>query len=49
MLELLDKTAAVFRGSIIRDLKAFRRAVRAKYLYRMHSGQLAGSLKLGRL
>ena len=48
MLEQLDKTAAVFGGSIIRDLKAFRRAVRAK-LRRAYSSQAPGSLKLGQL
>ena len=49
VLEQLDETAAGFGGSMIRDSKAFRRAVRAKYLCRMYSGQFAGSLKLGRL
>ena len=49
MLEQLDETAAfVFGGSMIRDSKAFRRAIRAK-LRRAYSGQFAGSLKQGRL
>ena len=45
----LGEAAAFFGGSMIRDLKAFRRAVRAKYLCRTYSGQFAGSLKQGRL
>ena len=49
VLEQLDKTAATFGGSMIRDSKAFRRAVRAKYLCRTYSGRFAGSSKLGRL
>ena len=44
----LDETTACFGGSMIRDSKAFRRAVRAK-LRRAYSGQSAGSLKQGRL
>ena len=48
MLERLDETAAFFGGSMIRDSKSFRRAVRAKYLRRTYS-EIAGSLKLGRL
>ena len=44
----LDDTAAFFGGSVVRDSKAFRRAVRAK-LRRAYSGQFAGSLKQGRL
>ena len=48
MLEQLDKTAAVFGGSMIRDSKAFRRAVQTK-IRRAYSGQFAGSLKQSRL
>ena len=48
VLEQLDKTAAGFGGSMIRDSKAFRRPPRAK-LPRAYSGQFAGSLKQGRL
>ena len=48
MLEQLDKIAAVFGRSMIRDSKAFRRAVRAK-VRRAYSNQFAGSLKLGQL
>ena len=47
-MEQLDKTAAFFGGSMMRDSKAFRRAVRAK-LRRAYSGQFAVSLKQGRL
>ena len=49
VLERLGEAAAVFGESTIRDSKAFRRAVRAKYLHRMYSGELAGSLEQGRL
>ena len=49
MLEQVDKTAAVLGGSVIRDSKAFRRAVRVNNLFRTYSGQFAGSLKLDRL
>ena len=44
----LDETGAFFGGSMIRDSKAFRKAVRAK-LRRAYIGQFAGSLKLDRL
>ena len=38
MLERMDEAAA-FLGSMIWDSKAFRRAVRAKYLRRTYSGK----------
>ena len=44
----LGEAAALFGGSMIRDSKSFRRAVRAKYLCRGYS-KIAGPLKLGRL
>ena len=47
VLEQLDKSAAVFGESMIRDSKAFRRAVQTR-LRRAYSGQLAGSMKQSR-
>ena len=49
VLEQLDKNGALFGGSVIRDSKAFRRAVQVKHLCRTYSGKFSGSLKLGRL